>query len=143
MTEPDLSPGAEPLSLQGRMACQCEPKGRIRGSWQFGFDGQTFLLFDSQTGSWTVVHPGGKLMKGKWEKDRDVTEAFRKTSMGDCRAWFKEFWVHWKEFWSQEVTEEGKARAALWRRALPATLCVSVCVCVCLRESQNGACETC
>ena len=89
--------GADPLTLQGRMTCRCEDDGHVSGSWQFSFSGQMCLLFDSENGHWTVVHPGGRQMKEKWENDRAVTDFFQKVSMGDCRAWLQDFLVHWEE----------------------------------------------
>ncbi|XP_005909117.1 UL16-binding protein 3 [Bos mutus] len=87
----------DPLTLQGRMTCRCEDDGHISGSWQFGFSGQMCLLFDSENGHWTEVHSGGRRMREKWEKDRAVTNFFKKVSMGDCRVWLQDFLVHWEE----------------------------------------------
>ena len=89
--------GADPLTSQGRMTCQCEEDGHISGSWQFGISGQMCLLFDSENGHWTVVHSGGRRMREKWEKDRAVSNFFKKVSMGDCRSWLQYFLVHWEE----------------------------------------------
>ncbi|KAI4582544.1 hypothetical protein MJG53_009095 [Ovis ammon polii x Ovis aries] len=79
------------------MTCRCEEDGHISGSWQFGFSGQMCLLFDSENGHWTVVHSGGRRMREKWEKDRAVSNFFKKVSMGDCRAWLRDFLVRWEE----------------------------------------------
>ncbi|ELW72778.1 NKG2D ligand 1 [Tupaia chinensis] len=84
-----------PLTLQGRMSCQCEANGLSNGSWRFSFNGQIFLLFDSKKRKWTVVHSGARLMEKTWVNDRDVTEFFRKISVGDCRRWLENFLVHW------------------------------------------------
>ena len=89
--------GADPLTLQGRMTCRCEEDGHISGSWQFGFSGQMCLLFDLENGHWTVVHSGGRRMREKWEKDRAVSNFFKKVSMGDCQAWLRDFLVRWEE----------------------------------------------
>ncbi|XP_060986044.1 UL16-binding protein 6-like [Dama dama] len=62
-----------PLTLQGRMTCRREEDGYISGSWQFGFNGQMCLRFDSENGHWTEVHSGGRQVKEKWENDRAVT----------------------------------------------------------------------
>uniref|UniRef100_F7C7I4 MHC class I-like antigen recognition-like domain-containing protein n=1 Tax=Equus caballus TaxID=9796 RepID=F7C7I4_HORSE len=87
----------DPLPLQGRMLCQWRANGRTAASWQFGFQGQTFLRFDSKNGTWTVLHPGGRWMKEKWESDRHVTKFFWNISMGDCRSWLESFMVHWEK----------------------------------------------
>jgi len=36
-------------------------------------------------------------MREKWEKDRAVTNFFKKFSMGDCRVWLQNFLVRWEE----------------------------------------------
>ncbi|XP_027407629.1 UL16-binding protein 1-like [Bos indicus x Bos taurus] len=55
------------------------------------------LLFDLENGHWTEVHSGGRRMREKWEKDRAVSNFFKKVSMGDCQAWLRDFLVRWKE----------------------------------------------
>ncbi|XP_008561670.1 PREDICTED: retinoic acid early transcript 1L protein-like, partial [Galeopterus variegatus] len=86
--------GAGPLSLQVRMSCQREASGRTSGSWQFSFDGQTFLLFDPGNREWTEVHPGAR---STWENDRDVTDFLVRISMGDCKRWLETFLEHWEK----------------------------------------------
>ncbi|KAF7486578.1 UL16-binding protein 2 isoform X1 [Marmota monax] len=83
-------------TLEGRMTCQHKSSGCTSGSWQFGFNGQMWLRFDSDKRSWTEVHPGSNWMKEKWENDREVSEFLHKTSMGDCRTWLEKFLVEWK-----------------------------------------------
>ena len=36
-------------------------------------------------------------MREKWEKDRAVSNFFKKVSMGDCRACLWDFLVHWEK----------------------------------------------
>ena len=36
-------------------------------------------------------------MREKWEKDRAVSNFFKKVSMGDCQAWLRDFLVRWEE----------------------------------------------
>ncbi|XP_055289213.1 UL16-binding protein 3-like isoform X2 [Moschus berezovskii] len=98
---PDVTPerliDKGPLTLQARMTCWCEDNGHISASWQFGFSGQLCLLFDSENGHWTEVHSKGRRMKEKWENDRAVCNFFKKVSMGDCRGWYQNFWLHWEK----------------------------------------------
>ncbi|XP_065787207.1 UL16-binding protein 3-like isoform X4 [Muntiacus reevesi] len=86
-----------PLTLQARMMCRWEKNGHISGSWQFGFNGQTWLLFDSENGHWTVVHSEGRRMKEKWENDRAATDFLKKVSMRDCWAGLQDFMVRWEK----------------------------------------------
>ncbi|KAI4539169.1 hypothetical protein MG293_010561 [Ovis ammon polii] len=101
---PDVTPekhtdkvGSGLVTLQARMTCWREDDGHTNASWGFGFNGQLCLLFDSENGHWTVVHPGGRQMKEKWENDRTVTDFFKKVSMGDCQAWLQTFLVRWEK----------------------------------------------
>ena len=84
--------GSDPLTLQGRMMCWCEDDGRISGSWQFGFNGEMCLRFDSENGHWTVDHSGRRRIKEKWEKDRAVTDFFKKVSMETVGPGFGSLW---------------------------------------------------
>lgn len=68
--------GADPLTLQARMACRCGDDRHISGSWQFGLS----LHFDSENGHWRADHPGGGCME-KWDSDRAVTDFLKKVSM--------------------------------------------------------------
>ncbi|XDB53954.1 hypothetical protein ABFV05_007570 [Capra hircus] len=72
---------SDPLTLKGRMTCWCEKDGRISGSWQFGFNGEMCLHFDSENGHWTVDHSGGRQIKEKWANNRAMTDFFKKVSM--------------------------------------------------------------
>uniref|UniRef100_A0A8I3W8F0 MHC class I-like antigen recognition-like domain-containing protein n=1 Tax=Callithrix jacchus TaxID=9483 RepID=A0A8I3W8F0_CALJA len=86
--------GAGPARLQARMSCECEADGHSKASWEFRCDGEKFLLFDSNSRKWTVVHAGARRMKEKWEEDRVLTNLFRRVSIGDCRIWLREFLMH-------------------------------------------------
>ena len=79
------------------MTCWREDSGHTSASWEFGFNGQLCLLFDSENGSWTVVRPVGRQMREKWENDRAVTDFFKKVSMGACRACLQAFLVRWEK----------------------------------------------
>nr|XP_035152845.1 UL16-binding protein 3 isoform X2 [Callithrix jacchus] len=89
----DFTP-SRPARLQARMSCECEADGHSKASWEFRCDGEKFLLFDSNSRKWTVVHAGARRMKEKWEEDRVLTNLFRRVSIGDCRIWLREFLMH-------------------------------------------------
>ncbi|XP_006872143.1 PREDICTED: NKG2D ligand 1-like [Chrysochloris asiatica] len=86
-----------PLTLQAKMCCQRTAGKRTGASWKFGFGGQTFLLFHSRSRNWTEVRPGARLMKEKWEKDRELNGFFKRLSEGDCNKWLRKFWDHWEK----------------------------------------------
>ena len=78
------------------MTCWHEDNGHTSASWQFGFNGQLCLLFDSENAYWTMVHSKGRRMKEKWENDRAVTDFF-KVSMADCQLWYQDFLLRWEK----------------------------------------------
>uniref|UniRef100_A0A671FJM9 MHC class I-like antigen recognition-like domain-containing protein n=1 Tax=Rhinolophus ferrumequinum TaxID=59479 RepID=A0A671FJM9_RHIFE len=85
-----------PLTLQARMTCECKANGRTSASWEFSFNGQRYLLFDSKTRKYTVGHPGGKQIKENWEHDKELMAHFTKISLGDCQEWLPAL-VHWEK----------------------------------------------
>ncbi|XP_075858985.1 uncharacterized protein LOC105858054 isoform X2 [Microcebus murinus] len=87
----------EPLTVEVRMSCQREANGHTNGSWQFGFDGQVFLVFGSESRKWTLTHPGARHMKEKWEDDTDVTKFFYNILIGDCMMLLTDFLTHWEK----------------------------------------------
>ncbi|XP_032958641.1 UL16-binding protein 3-like isoform X2 [Rhinolophus ferrumequinum] len=89
-------PDSVPLTLQARMTCECKANGRTSASWEFSFNGQRYLLFDSKTRKYTVGHPGGEQIKEKWEHDKELMAHFTKISLGDCQEWLPAL-VHWEK----------------------------------------------
>nr|XP_034492556.1 UL16-binding protein 1-like [Marmota flaviventris] len=78
--------------LEGRMCRQ----HKSNSSWQFGFNGQMWLHFDSDNRRWREMHSGSNWMKEMWENDKEVTEFLCRSSMGDCRTWLQKFLVQWE-----------------------------------------------
>uniref|UniRef100_A0A8C2XZ16 MHC class I-like antigen recognition-like domain-containing protein n=1 Tax=Capra hircus TaxID=9925 RepID=A0A8C2XZ16_CAPHI len=118
---PDVTPEKHtdkgPLPLQARMTCWREDNGLTNASWEFGFNGQLCLVFDSENGHctmngfWTMVHSKGRQMKQKWGNDRGVTDFFRTVSMGDCQAWLRDFMVCWEKMLKTSGTCPGRTVA--------------------------------
>uniref|UniRef100_G3TR49 MHC class I-like antigen recognition-like domain-containing protein n=1 Tax=Loxodonta africana TaxID=9785 RepID=G3TR49_LOXAF len=70
--KPENDTTSAPPTLQAEMCCQREAGRHTGASWRFRFNGQMFLLFDSEKKTWTKVHPEARLMQEEWEKDRDL-----------------------------------------------------------------------
>uniref|UniRef100_A0A671FEV8 MHC class I-like antigen recognition-like domain-containing protein n=1 Tax=Rhinolophus ferrumequinum TaxID=59479 RepID=A0A671FEV8_RHIFE len=96
-----------PLTLQARMTCECKANGRTSASWEFSFNGQRYLLFDSKTRKYTVGHPGGKQIKENWEHDKELMAHFTKISLGDCQEWLPAL-VHWEKQVDTTGKREGR-----------------------------------
>ncbi|XP_066228635.1 retinoic acid early transcript 1E [Saccopteryx leptura] len=80
-----------PLTLQAKLCCQQEAGQYTGASWEFSFNGQPALLLDTMHKKWTVIDPAASGTKEDWEKNKELAEYFRKTSMGDCNHWLGEF----------------------------------------------------
>lgn len=72
------------------MMCQRDTGGHTSGSWEFGFNGQRLLVFDSENMEYTAVHSGGERIKTKWKANREVTKDFQMISKGDCSKWLND-----------------------------------------------------
>ncbi|XP_054992720.1 UL16-binding protein 3-like [Sorex araneus] len=84
--------GAGSVCLQVMLTCQRNSSGDTNGFWEFGFNGQKSLIFHPENEKWKVVRPGGKSLKEKWEKDREMIPFLKRMSMGDCKKWLEDFW---------------------------------------------------
>ncbi|KAM4816264.1 UL16-binding protein 1-like isoform X2 [Urocitellus parryii] len=93
--ENDMARGAGLNTLEGRMCCQ----HKSNSSWQFGFNGKMWLLFDSENRKWREIHPGSNWMKEMWENDKEL---LYRSSIGDCRTWLQNL----KE-WEAELEPTG------------------------------------
>ncbi|XP_074253166.1 UL16-binding protein 3-like [Saimiri boliviensis] len=119
----DFTPSG-PVTLQARMSCECEADGHIHGSWEFGFHGKKFLLFDSNSRKWTVVHAGARRMKEKWEEDGELTQHLEKLSVGDCGSWLQDFSMcREKRREHTAPPSEPSGTAQLWDVATTVMLC--------------------
>ncbi|XP_046283412.1 UL16-binding protein 1-like [Marmota monax] len=96
--ENDMARGAGLNTLEGRMCCQ----HKSNSSWQFGFNGRMWLLFDSDNRRWREIRPGSSWMKKMWENDKEVTDLLHRSSIGDCRTWIQNL----KE-WEAELEPTG------------------------------------
>lgn len=83
----DLFPTGCVRGSSSHPAGQDEASGHTSGSWEFGFNGQRLLVFDSENTEYTVVRSGGERIKKKWKPNQEVTEAFQMISKGDCSKW--------------------------------------------------------
>ena len=96
--------GAGPPSLQVRLCCQCEAEQCSGGSLHFSLNGQTALLLDPMSITWTVIDPGATGLKEEWGHNQELAEYLRKISMGDCSYWLREFLEHWENMLLPEPT---------------------------------------
>ncbi|XP_060986510.1 retinoic acid early transcript 1E-like isoform X1 [Dama dama] len=94
-----------PPSLQVRLCCQREAEQCSGASLLFSLNGQTALLLDTMSITWTGIDPGATGLKEEWENSQELAEYFRKISVGDCSYWLREFLEHWENMLLPEPTE--------------------------------------
>ncbi|XP_053446592.1 UL16-binding protein 6-like [Nycticebus coucang] len=82
----NYTPSAPP-TWQVRMCCWCEANGSPPAFWLFGHKGQTFLRFNSENKTWTLLHDAATRMKKMWENNKELMNSLFKVSMGDCKTW--------------------------------------------------------
>ncbi|XP_035878501.1 UL16-binding protein 2 [Phyllostomus discolor] len=83
----NISRNYHPLSLQGSMKCQQKSNGRPSAFWEFGFNGQMCLHFDSKDRRWTELKPECRPLKQTLHSARYLLFGI---SAGDCVNWVKE-----------------------------------------------------
>ncbi|KAF4008130.1 hypothetical protein G4228_019762 [Cervus hanglu yarkandensis] len=96
--------GVCPPSLQVRLCCQREAEQCSGASLLFSLKGQTALLLDTMSITWTFLDPGATGIKEEWENNQELSEYFRKISTGDCSYWLSEFLEHWENMLLPEPT---------------------------------------
>ncbi|XP_045861995.1 retinoic acid early transcript 1E-like [Meles meles] len=85
-----------PPTLDNQLCFHHEAERCPTASWRFNINGQVALLFDAMRVTWTVVNPGARGIKEKWE-DKGLADYFRRISMGDCNHWLGAFLEHWEK----------------------------------------------
>uniref|UniRef100_A0A3Q1NAG4 MHC class I-like antigen recognition-like domain-containing protein n=1 Tax=Bos taurus TaxID=9913 RepID=A0A3Q1NAG4_BOVIN len=85
-----------PPTLQVKLCCQREAE-QCSGASHFSLNGQTALLLDTMSITWTVIDPGATGIKEEWENNQELAEYFRTISTGDCSYWLWEFLKHWEK----------------------------------------------
>lgn len=105
VTKLDKKETRGPPTLQVKMCCQREAEQCSGASLHFSLNGQTALLLDTMSITWTVIDPGATGIKEEWENNQELAEYFRKISTGNCSYWLREFLKHWENMLLPEPTE--------------------------------------
>ncbi|XP_060986521.1 retinoic acid early transcript 1E-like isoform X5 [Dama dama] len=103
-----------PPSLQVRLCCQREAEQCSGASLLFSLNGQTALLLDTMSITWTGIDPGATGLKEEWENSQELAEYFRKISVGDCSYWLREFLEHWENMLLPEPTAIPSSDVSPW-----------------------------
>ena len=66
--------GTGPPTLQVKLCCQREAEQCSGASLHFSLNGQTALLLDTMSITWTVIDPGATGIKEEWENNQELAE---------------------------------------------------------------------
>ncbi|XP_036455152.1 H-2 class I histocompatibility antigen, Q9 alpha chain-like [Colossoma macropomum] len=92
-------------TLQRRSGCELGENGSVRGYFQFGYDGEDFLILDRSTLSWTAAHQKAVSTKLKWEAAGDPN--FRKHYLdNDCVDYLKKYVEYGRSTLERKVSPE-------------------------------------
>ncbi|KAI4905696.1 hypothetical protein NFI96_029254, partial [Prochilodus magdalenae] len=91
--------------LQRRSGCELDDGGSITGYFQFGYDGEDFLILDMNTFTWTAAHQKAVITKLKWEKAGDPN--YRKHYLdNNCVDFLKQYVEYGRSALEREVPPE-------------------------------------
>ncbi|MED6247154.1 hypothetical protein ATANTOWER_032464, partial [Ataeniobius toweri] len=74
--------------------CGCEwddETGQITGYWQFGYDGEDFLILNAETNTWIAPNQQAKITTDKWNNNKADLE-YRKNYLNQiCPEWLNKY----------------------------------------------------
>ncbi|XP_036455147.1 class I histocompatibility antigen, F10 alpha chain-like [Colossoma macropomum] len=92
-------------TLQRRSGCELGENGTVTGYFQFGYDGEDFLILDMRTLSWTAAHQKAVSTKLKWEPAGDPN--FRKHYLdNDCVDYLRKYVEYGRSTLERKVSPE-------------------------------------
>ncbi|KAG9261548.1 BOLA class I histocompatibility antigen, alpha chain BL3-6-like, partial [Astyanax mexicanus] len=86
--------------------CELDDDGTKRGYFQFGFDGEDFIILDLKTETWTAAVSQAVITKVKWE-GTPVDAHFRKNYLeNECIEWLKKYVGYGRDTLERKVRPE-------------------------------------
>ncbi|KAM9033847.1 major histocompatibility complex class I-related gene protein isoform X1 [Sarcophilus harrisii] len=84
-------------TFQEILGCELHKDGSIRGFLRFGYDGEDFLIFHSETLTWEAVHPAARSLENAFEAEPVETKIQKAKLEGDYCAGLQGYLEVWKE----------------------------------------------
>ncbi|KAK3538434.1 hypothetical protein QTP86_002334, partial [Hemibagrus guttatus] len=81
-------------NLQRMYGCELYNNSIIRGSDQFGYDGEDFITLDLNTGTWTADTPQAEIVIKEWESTGYEAKDQKSFLENDCIDWIKKYVSH-------------------------------------------------
>ncbi|KAL7836205.1 hypothetical protein AOLI_G00274890 [Acnodon oligacanthus] len=92
-------------TLQRRSGCELHGNGSVTGYFQFGYDGEDFLILDMSTLTWTAAHQKAFSTKLKWDAAGDPN--YRKHYLdNDCVDYLRKYVEYGRSTLERKVPPE-------------------------------------
>ncbi|KAK9405447.1 H-2 class I histocompatibility antigen Q9 alpha chain-like [Crotalus adamanteus] len=77
--------------------CELQADGRKGGSWQYGYEGRTFITFDKDTLTWVAPIPQAQITQRKWDAIPGLNERQKAYLEKECIEWLEKYLSYGKE----------------------------------------------
>ncbi|XP_039206228.1 H-2 class I histocompatibility antigen, Q9 alpha chain-like [Crotalus tigris] len=84
-------------TLQWMVGCELQVDQSKKGSWQFGYDGRTFLTFDKERLTWVAPDPQAQITQRKWDADPGYNQRRKAYLEEECIEWLEKYLSYGKE----------------------------------------------
>ncbi|ETE56816.1 Major histocompatibility complex class I-related protein, partial [Ophiophagus hannah] len=102
-------------TLQRMYGCEFCADGTKEGFEMLGYDGSTFLIFDTETRTWVAPDPQAQITQRKWDADTGYNQRIKVYLEEICIEWLKKHLSYGKEMLQRTeppgVTVRGKTES--------------------------------
>ncbi|KAK5854724.1 hypothetical protein PBY51_004896 [Eleginops maclovinus] len=78
--------------VQWMVGCEWDDvTDEVKVSWQIGYDGEDFISFDLETGSWIAPKPESVITKHKWDQDKAWIAQTKNYLTQECPEWVRKY----------------------------------------------------
>uniref|UniRef100_A0A3Q3E7Q2 Ig-like domain-containing protein n=1 Tax=Labrus bergylta TaxID=56723 RepID=A0A3Q3E7Q2_9LABR len=78
--------------FQWMYGCEWDNKtGDVNGYFQYGYDGEDFIVLDTKTMTWVAPQQQAVVTKQKWDKEKAQLEYYKNYFNKECRDWLKKY----------------------------------------------------
>ncbi|MEQ2250210.1 hypothetical protein ILYODFUR_037553, partial [Ilyodon furcidens] len=68
-----------------------EETGQVTGYRQYGYDGEDFLTWDTETNTWIAPKQQAEISKNKWNNNKADLEYYKNYLNQECPGWVKKY----------------------------------------------------
>ncbi|XP_013122397.2 major histocompatibility complex class I-related gene protein [Oreochromis niloticus] len=90
--------------LQMTSGCEWDDEtGESNGYSQYGYDGEDFIVFDLQTGTWITANQQAETTKLKWNTEHGRLQRYKNFLSNSCPEFLKKHWHYGRSFLEKEI----------------------------------------